>query len=50
VSHGLIQHARNLVQPRQVVFVVLHVTERRIEGERSVSEVNAAESPASPSL
>ena len=42
VSHGLIEHARDLVQTGQVVFVIFHAAEGRIEGQRRVSEVNAA--------
>ena len=42
VPHRLVEHARNLVQTGQVVFVIFHVAERGIEGQRSVSQVNAA--------
>ena len=41
--HGLVEHSRKLMQPGQIIFVILHTAERRIERQGSVSQVNTAE-------
>src|SRR6266478_9611154 len=42
MSGCLLEHAWDLVQPCQVVLIILYIAEGRIEDERRVAEMNAA--------